>query len=136
MYFTNGKLRGFEKFMKLTRYPSCRGGGKYRSSYNYTKKDCKCINCLYWQQKTGCTQIVCPYIQERIDCGSCSFEEILQTAFIDVENRRLIKRINKYIRERKTMNVKFRNDKHKELFYKTIEKKYKTNNAFMSAVLS
>lgn len=32
------------------------------------------------------------------------------------------------------MNVKFRNDKHKELFYKAIESKYKTNNAFMSAV--
>lgn len=134
MYFTNGKLRGLEKFMSLPRYPTRRGGGSYHRSYSYTKGDCDCANCLHWQKKTGCSQIVCPYIQERIDCGACSFDEILHVAFIDVRNRKLIKRVNQYIRESKDMNVKFRNDKHKELFYKTVENKYKTNNAFMSAV--
>lgn len=134
MFFTDGKLRGFEKFMSLPRYPTRKGGGIYRKSYNYTKKDCDCVNCLHWQKKTGCSQIVCPYIQERIDCGACSFDEILHVVFIDVKSKKLIKRVNQYIRERKTMDVKFRNDKHKELFYKTIESKYKTNNAFMSAV--
>lgn len=134
MFFTDGKLRGLEKFMSLPRYPARKGGGIYRKSYNYTKKDCDCVYCLHWQKKTGCSQIVCPYIQERIDCGACSFDEILHVVFIDVKSKKLIRRVNQYIRERKPMDVKFRNEKHKELFYKTIESKYKTNNAFMSAV--
>lgn len=37
MYFTDGKLRGLEKFMSLPRHPTKKGGGKYRSSYHYTK---------------------------------------------------------------------------------------------------
>lgn len=134
MFFTDGKLRGLEKFMQLPKYPTKKGGGKYRSSYNYTKGDCNCVNCLHWKKKYGCSQKVCPYIQERIDCGACSFDEILHVAFIDVNSKKLKNRINLYVKESKTMNVKFRNDKHKELFYKTIEGKYKTNNAFMSAV--
>lgn len=134
MFFTNGKLRGLEKFMSLPRYPTRKGGGTYHSPYNYTKGDCKCVNCLHWKKQLGCSQVTCPYIQERIDCGACSFDEILHVAFIDVDNKKLQRRINLYVRESKTMDAKFRNNKHKELFYKTIENKYKTNNAFMSAV--
>lgn len=134
MFFTDGKLRGLEKFMSLPRYPARKGGGTYRSSYNYTKGDCECVNCLHWKKRLGCSQIICPYIQKRIDCGSCSFDEILHVAFIDVNNKKLQDRINLYVRESKTMEVKFRNDKHKELFYKAIESKYKMNNKLMSAV--
>ena len=67
MFFTDGKLRGLEKFMQLPKYPTKRGGGKYCSSYHYTKGDCNCVNCLHWKKKYGCSQKVCPYIQERID---------------------------------------------------------------------
>lgn len=113
MFFTDGKLRGLEKFMQLPKYPTKKGGGKYRSSYEYTKGDCNCVNCLHWKKKYGCSQKVCPYIQERIDCGACSFDEILHAAFIDVSNKKLQSRINLYVKESKTMDVKFRNDKHK-----------------------
>lgn len=47
MFFTDGKLRGLEKFMSLPRYPKCKGGGTYRSSYNYTKGDCECLSFFY-----------------------------------------------------------------------------------------
>lgn len=134
MFFTDGKLRGLEKFMQLPKYPTKRGGGRYCSPYKYKKGDCSCINCLHWKKKYGCSQRVCPYIQERIDCGACSFDEILHAAFIDVSNKKLKSRINLYVKESKAMDVKFKNDKHKELFYKAIESKCKTNNAFMSAV--
>lgn len=77
MFFTDGKLRGLEKFMQLPKYPTKRGGGRYRSSYKYTKGDCNCVNCLHWKKKHGCSKKVCLYIQERIDCGACSFDEIL-----------------------------------------------------------
>lgn len=30
MFFIDGKLRGLEKFMQLPKYPTKRGGGKYR----------------------------------------------------------------------------------------------------------
>lgn len=81
MFFTDGKLRGLEKFMQLPKYPTKKGGGKYRSSYHYTKGDCNCVNCLHWKKKYGCSQKVCPHIQERIDCGVCSFDEILHEWF-------------------------------------------------------
>lgn len=134
MLFTDGKLRDLEKFMCLPKYPSQRGGGRYSSPYHYTRNDCKCVNCLHWKKKQGCGQRVCPYIQERIDSGACSFDEILHTVFIDVDDKRFRKRVNKYIKESKAMDVKFGNDKHKELFNNSIEGKYKTNNAFVSAV--
>ena len=81
MFFTDGKLRGLEKFMQLPKYPTKKGGGKYRGSYHYTKGDCNCVNCLHWKKKYGCSQKVCPFIQERIDCGACTFDvgRILRT---------------------------------------------------------
>ncbi len=106
MFFTDGKLRGLEKFMQLPKYPTKKGGGKYRSSYEYTKGDCNCVNCLHWKKKYGCSQKVCPYIQERIDCGACSFDEILHVAFIDVSNKKLKSRINLYVKESKTRQRK------------------------------
>lgn len=42
MFFTDGKLRGLEKFVQLPKYPTKRGGGRYRSSYEYAKGDCNC----------------------------------------------------------------------------------------------
>lgn len=79
MLFTDGKLRDLEKFMCLPKYPTLKGGGRCSSSYHYTRNDCKCMNCLHWKKKQGCSQRVCPYIQERIDCGACSFDEIVHT---------------------------------------------------------
>lgn len=104
MFFTDGKLRGLEKFMQLPKYPTKKGGGRYRSSYEYTKGDCNCVNCLHWKKKYGCSQKVCPYIQERIDCGACSFDEIFHVAFIDVSNKKLKSRINLYVKESKAMD--------------------------------
>lgn len=33
MFFTDGKLRGLEKFMQLPKYPTKKGGGKYAVQY-------------------------------------------------------------------------------------------------------
>jgi len=38
MFFTDGKLRGLEKFMSLPRYPTRKGGGRYSKSNNYKTK--------------------------------------------------------------------------------------------------
>lgn len=46
--------------MKKLPYGSQRGGGRFRSPYKYTKKDCDCRLCLYYRKKTGCTLSLCP----------------------------------------------------------------------------
>ena len=63
MFFTDGKLRGLEKFMQLPKYPTKKGGGKYRSSYNYTKGDCK-VNCYQKMKREHTIYFYTAYLSE------------------------------------------------------------------------
>lgn len=56
MYFTDTPtLNSIEAIMKKLPYGIQKGGGRFRSPYKYTKKDCDCRLCLYYRKKTGCT---------------------------------------------------------------------------------
>lgn len=53
MYFTDTPSLNSMEAMMIR--PPCgvqRGGGKNRSPYKYTKKDCDCKFCLYYRKKT------------------------------------------------------------------------------------
>lgn len=39
MLFTDGKLRDLKKFMCLPKYPTLKGGGRYKITYHYTRND-------------------------------------------------------------------------------------------------
>lgn len=67
MYFTDTPtLNSIEAIMKKLPYGSQRGGGRFRSPYKYTKKDCDCRLCLYYRKKTGCTAALCPVMDIRL----------------------------------------------------------------------
>ena len=53
MYFTNTpSLNSMEAIMIRPPGSVQRGGGKNRSPYKYTKKDCDCRFCLYYRKRT------------------------------------------------------------------------------------
>ena len=52
MYFTNTpSLNSMEAIMQKPPGGAQRGGGKKRSPYKYTKKDCDCRFCLYYRKR-------------------------------------------------------------------------------------
>ena len=66
MYFTDTpSLNSMEAMMKKAPHTTQRGGGRNRSPYRYTKKDCDCRLCLYYRKKEGCTATVCPVLDIR-----------------------------------------------------------------------
>ena len=78
MYFTHTpSLNSIEAIMKRPPGGSQRGGGKNRSPYKYTKKDCDCRLCLYYRKKNGCTEDVCPVLDIRLACGAVSYRNLL-----------------------------------------------------------
>lgn len=49
MYFTDTPtLNSIEAIMKKLPYGIQKGGGRFRSPYKYTRKDCDCRFCLYY----------------------------------------------------------------------------------------
>ena len=68
MYFTDTPaLNSIEAIMKKLPYGTQKGGGRFRSPYKYTKKDCDCRLCLYHRKKGGCSLPVCPVLDIRLE---------------------------------------------------------------------
>lgn len=87
MYFTNTPtLNSIETIMKKLPYGSQRGGGRFRSPYKYTKKDCDCRLCLYYRKKTGCTVALCPVLDICLSCGAASIGDVVKAVFKDANN--------------------------------------------------
>ena len=95
MYFTNTpSLNSMEAIMIRPPGSVQRGGGKNRSPYKYTKKDCDCRFCLYYRKKNGCTVPVCPVLDIRLSCGAASFRifgggtyPVSKTAFKNISTK-------------------------------------------------
>lgn len=101
MYFTDTpNLNSIEAIMKKLPYGSQRGGGRFRSSYQYTKKDCDCKLCLYYRTKTGCTAALCPVLDIRLGCGAASISDAVKAVFKDSKNADSKSACHKYITER------------------------------------
>ncbi len=87
MYFTNTPyLNSMEAIMIRPPGSIQRGGGKNRSPYKYTKKDCECRFCLYYRKKDGCTVPICPVLDIRLSCGAASFREAVKSVFSEVKH--------------------------------------------------
>lgn len=79
MYFTDTPtLNSIEAIMKKLPYGIQKGGGRFRSPYKYTKKDCDCRLCLYYRKKTGCTATLCPVLDIRLSCGAASIGDAVK----------------------------------------------------------
>lgn len=117
MYFTHTpSLNSIEVIMKKLPYGSQRGGGKNRSPYKYSKKDCDCRLCLYYRKKNGCTEDVCPVLDIRLSCGAASLSEAVKTAYAEVKHIPFQKRLSKIYNRKDDEHIIFQNEQHKRIF--------------------
>lgn len=117
MYFTNTPtLNSIEAIMKKLPYGTQKGGGRFRSSYKYTKKDCDCRLCLYHRKKNGCTEEVCPVLDIRLGCGAASIGEAVKVVFKDAKNAAFRKRLSQIYNRKDDVTMTFQNNRHKQVF--------------------
>ena len=118
MYFTNTpSLNSVEAIMKQPPGYRQRGGGRKRKPYQYTKADCDCRLCLYYQKKNGCAVSVCPVLDIRLECGAASLEEAVQSTFSEVTHilfKRRLQRI--YKGKRDGAYMPYQNTLHRKIF--------------------
>ena len=117
MYFTNTpSLNSMEAIMKRPPGGIQRGGGKNRSPYKYTGRDCDCRLCLYYRKKDGCTVPVCPVLDIRLACGAASVGDAVKAVFKDIQNTAFQKRLSKIYRRKDDVKMIFQNNRHKQIF--------------------
>ena len=117
MYFTNTpSLNSMEAMMRRPPGSIQRGGGRNRSPYRYTKKDCNCRFCLYYRKKDGCTVPVCPVLDIRLSCGAASVDDAVKAVFKDVQNTAFRKRLSEIYRRKDDVKMIFQSNRHKQIF--------------------
>lgn len=117
MYFTNTPyLNSMEAIMIRPPGSIQRGGGKNRSPYKYTKKDCECRFCLYYRKKDGCTVPICPVLDIRLSCGAASFREAVKSVFSEVKHIPFQRRLSKIYQRKDAKHMIFQNENHKRIF--------------------
>lgn len=117
MYFTNtSALNSMEAIMKRPPGSIQRGGGRYRSPYKYTRKDCNCRFCLYYRKKDGCTAPICPVLDIRLSCGAASVGDAVKAVFKDIQNTAFQKRLSEIYHRKDDVKMTFQNDRHKQIF--------------------
>lgn len=117
MYFTDTpSLNSMEAIMKKLPYGTQKGGGRFRSPYKYTKKDCDCRLCLYYRKKTGCTTALCPVLDIRLGCGAASIGEAVKVVFKDAKNAAFRKRLSQIYNRKDDATMIFQNNRHKQVF--------------------
>lgn len=135
MYFTNTPfLNSMEAMMIRTPNGVQRGGGKNRSPYKYTKKDCDCRFCLYYRKKDGCTVPVCPVLDIRLSCGAASFFEAVKSAFSEVKHIRFQRRLSRIYQRKDADAMIFQNSNHQRVFETEKRNLYKQSNRSLASL--
>lgn len=135
MYFTNTpSLNSMEAMMIRTPNGVQRGGGKNRSPYKYTKKDCDCRFCLYYRKKDGCTVPVCPVLDIRLSCGAASFFEAVKSAFSEVKHIRFQRRLSRIYQRKDDDAMIFQNSNHQRVFETEKRNLYKQSNRSLASL--
>lgn len=117
MYFTDTpSLNSMEAIMKKLPCGRQKGGGRIRSPYKYTGKDCDCRLCLYYRKKTGCTAALCPVLDIRLSCGAASIGDAVKAVFKDANNTALQKRLSQIYNRKDDVPMIFQSNRHKQIF--------------------
>ena len=117
MYFTDTPtLNSIEAIMKKLPYGIQKGGGRFRSPYKYTRKDCDCRFCLYYRKKTGCTLALCPVLDIRLGCGAASIGEAVKAVFRHAKNAAFQKRLSQIYNRKDDTTMIFQSNRHKQIF--------------------
>ncbi len=132
MYFTNTpSLNSMEAIMQKS---AQRGGGRNRSPYKYTKKDCDCRLCLYYRKKDGCTVPICPVLDIRLSCGAASLSEAVKATFTEVKHIPLQRRLSRIYQRKEDEHMIFQNEQHKRIFESEKLNLYKPSNRSLAVL--
>ena len=116
MYFTDTpSLNSMEAIMKKLPCGSQKGGGRIRSPYKYTGKDCDCRLCLYYR-KNGCALTLCPVLDVRLSCGAASRKKKKKAVFKDAKNTAFQKRLSQIYNRKDDADMIFQSNRHKQIF--------------------
>lgn len=116
MYFTDTpSLNSMEAIMKKLPCGRQKGGGRIRSPYKYTGKDCDCRLCLYYR-KNGCALTLCPVLDVRLSCGAASIGEAAKAVFKDAKNTAFQKRLSQIYNRKDDADMIFQSNRHKQIF--------------------
>ena len=116
MYFTDTpSLNSMEAIMKKLPCGSQKGGGRIRSPYKYTGKDCDCRLCLYYR-KNGCALTLCPVLDVRLSCRAASIGEAAKAVFKDAKNTAFQKRLSQIYNRKDDADMIFQSNRHKQIF--------------------
>ena len=116
MYFTDTpSLNSMEAIMKKLPCGRQKGGGRIRSPYKYTGKDCDCRLCLYYR-KNGCALTLCPVLDVRLSCGAASSGEAAKDVFKDAKNTAFQKRLSQIYNRKDDADMIFQSNRHKQIF--------------------
>ena len=129
------QLRTLEKMM--THIPKFRPRGHgivVMKNLEYTAQMCDCKLCLYNDKKEICTVERCPYTEERIIAGAASFREVMEETMIHITNPAFCKRLNEYIKESEGNPMRFKSEKHRQVFAEAIARLDRKNYAVLAAV--
>ena len=116
MYFTDTpSLNSMEAIMKKLPCGRQKGGGRIRSPYKYTRKDCDCRLCLYYR-KNGCALTLCPVLDVRLSCGAASIGEAAKAVFKDAKNTAFQKRLSQIYNRKDDADMIFQSNRHRQIF--------------------
>ena len=116
MYFTDTpSLNSMEAIMKKLPCGSQKGGGRIRSPYKYTGKDCDCRLCLYYR-KNGCALTLCLVLDVRLSCGAASIGEAAKAVFKDAKNTAFQKRLSQIYNRKDDADMIFQSNRYKQIF--------------------
>ena len=122
MYFTDTpSLNSMEAIMKKLPCGSQKGGGRIRSPYKYTGKDCDCRLCLYYR-KNGCALTLCLVLDVRLSCGAASIGEAAKAVFKDAKNTAFQKRLSQIYNRKDDADMIFQSNRHKQIFEDLLKK--------------
>lgn len=135
MYFTHTpSFNSMEAIMKRPHGGVQRGGGRNRSPYKYTKKDCDCRLCLYYRKKNGCTEDVCPVLDIRLSCGAAFLGEAVKATFMEVKHIPLQRRLLRIYQRKDEEHMIFQNENHKRIFESEKVNLYKPSNRSLATL--
>lgn len=95
-------LRPMERMMMSQPGHKPRGGGMYRSQFQYTPKDVECEYCQNYERKNPCLLCECTCLDERIEAGVLSLREFVRDCFAPYVEPQLQMRIRQQFREEKS----------------------------------
>lgn len=127
MYYNNPKSRlSFSEILSATKKQIEQDNG-----FHYTKMVCRCVYCLYC--KNGkCALKFCCCMPERIKAHSCTFAEVMNICFENIEDSMFRFRLRMAIERAAELHTCFVDKQQKERYYEGLNQTRRKDNSYVA----